>query len=135
MTRNIEQTNSLRIALKADATASAAMGLLLLVAGGWLAEPLGVGKGLLVEAGIVLVVFAAFVLWTGLRAVPSRGAVRAIVVVNGLWVVASVATAFAAWLPLTTLGTLFVLAQAAAVLVLALWQVIASGRAVLSPGT
>jgi hypothetical protein len=125
MTRNIELAGSLRLALKADAAASGAMGVLLVAAGGALAEPLGAPAGLLVSAGAALLAYAAFVLWAALRSSPHPGPARAIVAANVLWVALSVATAFAGWFPLTTLGQVFVLAQAAAVALLSLWQVTA----------
>ena len=128
MTRNIElagSLRSLRLALKADAAASGAMGVLLLAAGGALAKPLGPGSGLLHVTGAVLLAYAAFVLWAALRSSPHPGPAWAIIAANVLWVLASVAVAFAGWFPLTVLGQVFVLAQAAAVAVLALWQVTA----------
>jgi hypothetical protein len=75
--------------------------------------------------GAALVAYAAFVLWAGLRRSTHPGPAWAMVTANGLWIAASVATAFADWFPLTTAGKALVLAQAAAVAGLALWQVTA----------
>jgi hypothetical protein len=128
-TLNMDRTNQVGLALKADAAASGGLGALLLAGAGILAEPLGAPASLLRSAGIVLVVFAAFVAWVGLRPELWRGAAWAIVVVNALWTLASIAAALADWFPLTTVGKVFVLAQAAAVVVLALWQVIGLRKA------
>jgi hypothetical protein len=50
------------------------------------------------------------------------------VVLNALWVVASVAVVGAGWLPLTVLGPVFVLAQAIAVAILTELQLLGLGR-------
>ncbi|GAA2830125.1 hypothetical protein [Crossiella cryophila] len=119
-------TGLLRLALRLDAVASGAMGVLLLLGSSFLAELLGLSAGLLLGAGVVLVVFAAGVATVGLRRQLSRVGAWEIVVINALWVVASVVVA--AILPMTGLGVAFVLVQAAAVAVFAELQVVGLRR-------
>lgn len=109
----------LHTALQVDAVASGAMGALLALAAGALADPLQLPEPLLRGAGIALVPFAAAVGWAGTRAVVARGAALAIVAANLLWVAASVAVVAAASPSPTPLGSAFVLAQALAVLAFA----------------
>jgi len=111
--------NLLRLALIADAVASGATGLLLLVGAGFLAGILGLPQELLRYAGLVLVPFVAFVAFVGTRAEIARPAAALIVVVNAAWVVGSIALLLSGWVAPTVLGYAFVLAVAVAVAVLA----------------
>ncbi|WP_207540290.1 hypothetical protein [Sabulicella rubraurantiaca] len=113
----LRPTRFLHLALLGDAAASAATGLLLAAAP--IAGLLGLPESLLRVAGLALLLYAAFVGWVGRSAAPPRAAVRAIIAVNVVWVLDSVALlalgpALAGLSP-TALGTAFVLAQAAAV--------------------
>ena len=112
-------SNILRLALIADAVASGATGLLMLVGAGFLAGLLGLPLELLRYAGLALLPFVAFVAFVGTRAEISRAAVWAIILVNAAWVAGSVALLLSGWVAPTFLGYAFVLAQAAAVAVLA----------------
>ncbi|MBP2471470.1 hypothetical protein JOF53_000342 [Crossiella equi] len=118
----------LRLALRLDAVASGGLGLLLLATSGLLADLLGLPQPLLLTAGGILVVFAAFVAWLGLRATPSRTGTKEVVAVNVLWLLASVAVAVL--VPMNGLGLAFVLAQAGAVAVFAELQVVGLRRLV-----
>ncbi len=107
----------LRLALAADAAACAAMGVALAGWSGALGALFGLPAGLLVGVGLGLLPWAAWLGWLAARTVPGRGAVRAVVVVNAIWVLDSVALVLVAPLlgwTMTGLGTGFVLAQAAA---------------------
>ena len=110
----------LHTALQLDAAASGAMGLLLLLAGGALADPLQLSEPLLRGAGLVLLPFAAAVAYVGTRATVPRGAARTIVVANLLWVVGSAAVltgvAPSSWPMPSPLGMAFVVVQALTVL-------------------
>ena len=106
---------ALRRALLLDATASGAMGVLLLLAAGPLEPLLGLPAGLLRWAAVVLVPFAAFLIWVAGRADERRGLVRMIIAANLLWAAGSVLLLVSGWVAPTRLGVLFVLAQAAAV--------------------
>lgn len=109
----------LRQALLADAAVSGATGLLLALGAGPLADLLALPEGLLRHAGLVLLPFAAAVGWLGTRERPSGAAVRAVVVVNALWVVESLALLVGGWVAPNALGHAFVVAQALAVAALA----------------
>lgn len=122
-------TTFLRRVLLADAAASAATGLLMLMAANPLEQWLALPAGLLRIAGASLLPFAAVVAWLGLRATISRAGVWAVIALNAIWVVDSVALLFTSWVQPALLGYVFVLAQAAAVAVLADLEYIGLRRA------
>jgi hypothetical protein len=133
MLNRVPQPILLRFALLADAAASGLMGVLTAAGAGLLAPFLGLPSPLLFWAGLLLIPFALFVAWTGTREQLPSGAVGAVVIVNLAWVAGSFA--LLALLPHapTALGYVFVIAQALAVLVLALMQWIGVGRAGRAP--
>ncbi len=106
---------ALRRALLLDAAASGTMGVLLLLAAGPVAQPLGLPVSLLRWAGVTIVPFAALLVWVARRANLPRDLVRTIVGANALWVIGSVLLLASGWVRPTALGELFVLLQAAAV--------------------
>ena len=122
-------TTFLRRVLIADAVASAATGLLMLIAANPLEQWLALPAGLLRTAGASLLPFAAIVAWLGLRATISRAGVWAVIALNAIWVVDSVALLFTSWVQPALLGYVFVLAQAAAVAVLAELEYVGLRRA------
>lgn len=109
------RTRLLRLALKLDAVASGAFGVLSLAAGPLLQNLLGTPFALLWAVGLFLMAFAASIWIVASRADVSATAVWTVIAINLLWVVASVAAVAGGWFPLTGLGIAFVLAQAAAV--------------------
>ena len=109
----------LRRVLIADAIASAATGLLMLVGAAPLEQWLALPAGLLRTAGASLIPFAALVAWLALRETVSRAGVWMVIALNVIWVVDSVALLFTGWVQPAMLGYAFVLFQAAAVAVLA----------------
>lgn len=112
MADTLHPTPFLRFALLGDAAASGATGLLLAAGAGALASLLGLPEGLLRVAGLLLLPYAAFVVWAGTRDGVPRNAVRAVVAVNALWALDSaLLLAFAPVSP-NALGVAFVLAQA-----------------------
>ena len=119
----------LRLALRLDAAASGAMGVLLAAGGALLDDPLGIPAAVLVPVGGFLVVYAAGLWLLGSRPRLGRPAVQVVVAGNLLWVAASVVAAIAGWWSPTTAGTVFVLAQAAAVVVLTELQLTGLRRA------
>lgn len=119
MPTRFEPSRLLRLALKGDALASGAAGLLLVAAAGPLAGPLGLPQPLLLWAGLLFLPWAAFVGWLGTRPTLTPAMVWTVVVLNVAYVVDCVAALLLGWLTPTGLGIAFVLAQAAAVLVLA----------------
>lgn len=106
----LDNLKFLRLALLADGAACLGLGGLLTLGAGALAGPLGLSVGLLQPVGLFLLVWAAFVLWTGAQAPPPRRAAWCIVAGNLLWVVDSVA--LLGLVQPTGLGVAFVLIQA-----------------------
>jgi hypothetical protein len=113
------QSGLLRFALKFDAVASGMMGLLLLAGGSMLADLLGMPADLLVPLGLFLAAYAVSIWLIGTQRNINRTAAWAVVGLNLVWVIESVAVVIFGWFPLTALGVAFVLAQAVAVLVFA----------------
>jgi hypothetical protein len=107
----------LRRVLLADAATCIASGALLAVNSAPLSRLLGLPAELLFYAGISLFPSAALMLWVALRQRLSRPGATLVIAGNALWVVGSAALLFAA--APTTLGYVFVIAQAAAVALLA----------------
>jgi hypothetical protein len=105
----------LRLSLNLDALASGALGVLLAAAGAVLDGLLGIPAATLVPVGVFLVAYAAALWYIGSRPQVSRPAVWVVVVGNLGWVAASVVAAAAGWWSPTALGTVVLLAQAAAV--------------------
>ena len=124
----IEPTRFLARILALDAVTSAAAGLLLLLGAGHTAELLGLPVTLQRTAGAILLVFAAFVASVARQDRPAKAAILAVIVVNVLWVAESVLLLVLGLVPATGLGIAFVLAQAAAVAVLAELQVVGLRR-------
>ncbi len=111
--------NLLRLGLLADAAASGAMGALLVLLPGTLSALFGLPALLLTLVGLVCLAWAGFTGWLGRQPAPAPRAVRAVIVLNTIWIADSLlllalGPALAGLAP-TALGTAFVLAQAAAV--------------------
>jgi hypothetical protein len=109
----------LRLALRLDAVASAALGVLAVAAAPVLDDLLGIPAALLWPVGVFLLGYAGLVWAVAARVPISRRLAWAVVGVNLLWIVESVAAVALGWLSPTGWGTAVVLAQAAAVAVLA----------------
>jgi hypothetical protein len=105
---------TLRQVLNFDAATCIAFGLLLVIGTAPLSGLLGLPQALLFYSGLVLFPSAALMLIAARKL--SAPLVGVVIAGNAAWVVASVIVAFA--LEPTGLGVAFVLAQAAAVLVL-----------------
>jgi hypothetical protein len=102
----------LRRSLVADAVVTGAAGLLLAVAAGPLADPLGLPVLLMRITGIALLPYAAVVMLIGTRGGVSRTAAWVIVGLNLIWAIDSVLLLLTGWVDSTALGIAFVLAQA-----------------------
>jgi hypothetical protein len=109
----------LRLALRLDAAASGALGLLALAAASPLTGLLGPTAGMLRGTGAFLVAYALALVLIAARPVIPRPAAWAVVIGNSLWVLGSVGALIAGRDTFTTLGTVVVLAQAVAVAVFA----------------
>jgi hypothetical protein len=119
----------LRRSLLLDAAASGALGVLLTAGGAVLDGPLGIPAAVLVPVGGFLVLYAAALWLLGSRPRPSRPAVKVVIAGNLVWVAASILAAVAGWWSPTTLGTVLVVAQAAAVALFAELQLTGLRRA------
>ncbi|MGL4637689.1 MAG: hypothetical protein ACRCWF_17025 [Beijerinckiaceae bacterium] len=129
MSNRIPNTPLLRFALLGDAAASGATGLLM-AAGSWsLAELLSLPRPLLTGAGLVLLPYAVFVAWLGMRTNVMTGMVWAVIAINAIWVVESMLLLLTGWVQPNTLGTVFIVAQAIAVAIFAELQFVALRKA------
>ncbi|WP_371231706.1 hypothetical protein ACAW63_03425 [Pseudomonas sp. QE6] len=109
----------LRLTLKIDALAGGAMGLLMALAAQPLGELFGLPFVLLMVAGIVLLPLALVLYWMSNQPALSRTGVWAVIALNGLWVVESIALLVTGYVQPTTLGYAFVIGQALVVLLFA----------------
>jgi hypothetical protein len=116
-------TRFLRVVLLLDAAASGATAAPLLLAAAPLEGLLGLPAALMRVAGLILIPFAAFVLYVATREPHVHGAVAAIIFANVAWVVASIALLLGGWVAPTALGYAFVIVQAMAVGIFAELQV------------
>ncbi len=110
-----QSSTFLRWVLAADATTCIATGLLLVLGSGLLTGLLGVPSAILTWSGVSLFPFAAFLIYLATREHVHRPSVWAAIVLNLLWVVDSLVLAFGGWIEPTTVGVVFVVAQALAV--------------------
>jgi hypothetical protein len=101
-----------RVALKLDAVVTGANGAAYLAAASVLDGPLGLPQSFLRATGAFLIVFAACVWFTATRPALNRNAVYAVVVLNALWVVDSIALVALGWYDPTTAGAIWVVLQA-----------------------
>ncbi|MEE9102913.1 hypothetical protein VXJ36_22135 [Pseudomonas nitroreducens] len=109
----------LRLTLKIDALAGGAMGLLMALAAQPLGELFDLPFVLLMVAGIVLLPLALVLYWMSNQPALSRTGVWAVIALNALWVVESVALLVTGYVQPTTLGYAFVIGQALVVLLFA----------------
>jgi hypothetical protein len=116
---SIRASSLLRRVLIVDALTSGACGVAMFALADVFASLLQLPVELVREAGVILLPFAAFVGFVASRQEPARIAVWAIIALNIVWVVDSVLLLFTGWVAPNVLGYVFVVAQAAMVLVLA----------------
>ena len=121
----------LRRALAIDAVASAGTALLSIVAAAPLSRLLEVPEALLRGAGLALIPFVAFVLWTATRAQVPRAAVGSIIGLNAAWVAASLWLVFGSAIAPNAFGYAFIVVQAIAVALFAEFQYVGLKRAEL----
>ena len=122
----------LRYALIADAAATAATGLLLLLANAWFAPLVGMPPAWLSSIGLVLLVYAAAVGYLSTRPAPPPVFVWAVIAATLLWAIDSVLAVALGWIGAAPLGVAFVVAQAVAVLVFADLQYLGLRRSTLT---
>lgn len=121
-------THLLARVLQFDALTCLVMGLLLVLAKAALAPLLGLSPALLLVAGLLLFPCAALMWLTGRSAKPATLLVWVVVLGNVAWVLASLLVAFV-WFTPTTLGQIFLVVQALAVLGLAELEYVGLRRA------
>jgi hypothetical protein len=125
---SIREMSFLRLALLIDAVASGMTAALLVAGADVLRDWLGLPVVLMREAGLLLVVYVAFVVFAATRSQISAAGVWAIIACNALWTVASFAVLESGTIAPTTLGIVFVMGQALAVLAFGALQFIALRR-------
>lgn len=113
----------LRRVLALDAATSGVASIAMIGGAGLIAGFTNLPSGLLFWAGIVLLPWTAALAFFASRATMPRLALVDIAAVNALWVAASIGLLVTGWIAPNILGVLFVLAQAAAVLIFTLLQV------------
>ncbi|MBZ6075944.1 hypothetical protein [Microvirga puerhi] len=118
----------LRQALVADASTSAACGLLMLLAGGPLSSLLGLRDLLLRLSGTALLPYAALVGFLGLRERLPRAMVWAVIIGNAIWALDSLLLLVSGWVEPTRAGYAFVIAQGLVVLMYAELQYVGLRR-------
>ena len=104
----------LRTDLLLDAAASGAMALLLVAGAGILGPFLGLPVSLLFWAGIALVPWTVLLVMLARRTQASRLLAYDVIVVNALWVAASLGIVIGGLVTPNLLGTAFIVAQAVA---------------------
>jgi len=100
----------LRRVLTVDAVVSGVSGVVMVLGAGVLAPALDLPAGLLRGAGVSLFPWFVGLMWLARRAELPRRGVQAVIAVNGLWVLGSIAVLFE--LHPSLLGYGFVIAQA-----------------------
>jgi hypothetical protein len=128
MSHVVANTPFLRFALLGDAAASGATGLLMAAAAGPLSGVLGLPKPLLLGVGLVLLPYAAFVGWLGLKPQVPTALVWAVIVANAVWALDSLLLLLSGWVQPTGLGMAFVIAQAVVVALFAELQFVGLRR-------
>lgn len=116
---NFDSPLFLRRVLLADAAASGATGLFLVIGSETLEPLFGLPASLMRTAGLALLPFAVLVAFLATRERIARGAVWAVIAVNALWVVDSIGLLLSGMVTPGILGQAFVIAQAAVVAVFA----------------
>jgi hypothetical protein len=111
----MQMTPFLRFVLLADAAATAATGVLMAGASQMLESWLHLPAPLLFYAGILLLPYAAGVLYLARRSNVSRLAVWMVIGGNAVWAIDSLLLLATGWVTPSTLGYVFVIAQAAVV--------------------
>ena len=110
----INPSSFLRRALLADAVFSGVSALALTFGAGAFAKLLNLPEALLLETGLFLIAYAAFVGWLGSRQSTLKALVLIVIVGNAAWTLASIALLFSGAVSPNLLGQVFVVAQAIA---------------------
>jgi hypothetical protein len=112
LTVTADRMKFLRLALAVDAVVTAGNGLVYLAFAGPVSDLLGPDATLLRAIGAFLLVYGAAVgLLAGRRAI-SPAAVKAVIALNAIWTLGSVAAVVTGAAPFTTIGAIWAIAQA-----------------------
>ncbi|MCX5193443.1 hypothetical protein OOK31_05995 [Streptomyces sp. NBC_00249] len=122
--RTTAPETALRRFLALDSVVTTGNGLAYVAFSAPLGRLLGIGQGLLLELGILLVVYGAAVGWLASRRRPPVLPVRLVIETNYVWAALSLVALFA-WFSPTTAGTVWIPAQALTVGGFALLQQLA----------
>ena len=106
----------LRRALLVDGLVGLATGSLLVLLNGWYANLLGLPADLLLSTGMALLPLGAFLIWMGSQETLGRPLVWGVIAINALWVIDSLVLLFSGWIAPNLLGQVFIVGQAALVL-------------------
>ena len=120
---------SLRTALKLDAVVTGANGAAYLVAAGPLEDLLGLSPALLRSIGVFLLLFSAAVWTVAARPQVSMSAALAVIAINVLWAVDSIAFLLSGASDPTTVGAIWIVMQALVVAGFAGLQAVTRGAA------
>jgi hypothetical protein len=132
MSNTLQPAKFLSFVLLADAATSGLSGALLASAAGALGPLLGIPVDLLRYVGLLFLPWAALLAYAGTRRSLPKPLVWFIIAINVIWAFESVMAIALGWLQPTTIGLAFVLAQAAAVGVIAELQFIGLRRSAQS---
>jgi hypothetical protein len=110
----IQPSSFLRRALLADAAFSGVSALLLTFGAGAFATLLNLPQALLLETGLFLIAYAAFVGWLGSRSSMLKALVWIVIIGNAAWTLTSIALLFSGAVSPNLLGQIFIVAQAIA---------------------
>jgi hypothetical protein len=119
----------LRRVLLLDAVVSGAVGLVMVVGSSFLSGLLRLSITLLFVAGLILLPFAAWLIFLSTRQTLLHPTVTTVVVINVLWVAASIVVLMSGFVSPNILGYAFVIFQAVVVAVFAGLQWLGSRRA------
>jgi len=106
----------LRRALLADGLMGIASGSLLILLNSWYANLLALPGDLLLAAGLTLLPLGLFLMWLGSQETVSRRLVWVVLAINAMWAIDSLVLLFSGWISPNLLGQVFVIGQAALVL-------------------
>jgi hypothetical protein len=106
----------LRRALLADGLMGIASGSLLILLNSWYANLLALPGDLLLGAGLTLLPLGLFLMWMGSQETVSRRLVWVVLAINAMWAIDSLVLLFSGWISPNLLGQVFIIGQAALVL-------------------
>ncbi|MGW6500352.1 hypothetical protein [Nonomuraea angiospora] len=112
LTVTADRMKFLRLALASDAVVTGGNGLVYLAFAGPVSDLLGPGAGLLRGIGAFLLVYGVAVGLLATRRAISPAATRAVIALNIVWTLASVAVVVTGAADLTTIGAIWTIAQA-----------------------